>query len=318
MSQEIQVVRPWDAASQHADWRSACVADLLRWRRSAAWGYRAAASGGSLAAEPTALAALALHTLGVSYAPLVAEALTWLAEQQHADGSVGVTEKLDQPAWTTALALLAWRQAGGVNDPAIRAAIRSAEHWLLDMRGEQIDPRATGFAYDTTLIGWPWVGGTNSWLEPTAYALLALRSADSSTPSARARCDAGRRLILNRAVPTGGWNYGNPQAFGNGLRAFADTTGLALCALAGGAHDPVIDNALDFLHDELPQVRAPLSLGWGLLGLQAWNAAPPEFENWLAEAATSLQEPERHPLHAAMLLLAGAPHFALETTGAPA
>ena len=45
------------------------------------------------------------------------------------------------------------------------------------------DKKATDM--DTELKGWPWSAGTFSWVEPTAYALLALKKlgADPATAS---------------------------------------------------------------------------------------------------------------------------------------
>lgn len=300
------------AASQPtAGWRSVLLTELLAARREQAWGYRSAANVGSLAAEPTVWAAIALHAAGRENETVVGGALDWIAEQQRADGRVGVTEKLDQPAWTTALAVLAWNACGESHARRFESQSRAALQWLIQLRGQPIAPKAAGFAYDTQLIGWPWVAGTTSWLEPTAYSIMALRRFADSADTSIARVDEGVRLLLDRAVPTGGWNYGNPQAFGNGLRAFADTTGIALCALAGQPRNEKMTKAIEFLGVELPRVRAPLSLGWGLIGLRAWNAVPADAEGWLAEAAAGLEENERTPLHAALLLLAGAKDWSI-------
>ena len=307
----VSTISPPEASPSGVAWRSRLLTSLLAARRDGAWGYRPNTTAGSLAAEPTVWAALALHAVQPDEKAIIADALEWLSDQQQSDGRIGVTEKLDQPAWTTALACLAWNLCGEANADRFGKQSQSALQWLINLRGQEIDPKAAGFAYDTRLIGWPWVAGTNSWLEPTAYAILAMNCGPHSLEASRPRVDEGVRLLLDRAVPSGGWNYGNPQALGNGLRAFTDTTGIALCALAGGLATQAISGAIEFLSAELPRVRAPLSLSWGLMGLRAWNVAPSDTEKWLSAAVTESDEHELTPLYCAMLLLAGTADFSL-------
>ena len=84
--------------------------------------------------------------------------------------------------------------------------------------------------HDTTLQGWPWVVGTHSWVEPTAINVLALRSAGQA---GHPRCREAVKLLLDRQLPEGGWNYGNTTVLGHVLRPQVQPTGLALAALAG-------------------------------------------------------------------------------------
>ena len=89
----------------------------------------------------------------------------------------------------------------------------------------------------------------------------------------------GVRLLLDRAIPGGGWNLGNPVVFGTPLRPLPGPTGLALLALAmtaGRTTVPsnVLDPAIAYLQTALAETLAPASLGWGLLGLRAWGAEP--------------------------------------------
>ena len=83
--------------------------------------------------------------------------------------------------------------------------------------------------HDTTLQGWPWVVGTHSWVEPTAISMFALRSAGQA---GHPRCREAVKLLLDRQLPAGGWNYGNTTVLGHVLRAQVQPTGLALAALA--------------------------------------------------------------------------------------
>jgi hypothetical protein len=296
-------------------WSQEAERELLRLRGgAAAWGYRAAAPPG---VEPSVLACLGLlarHRAAGSAADagpgseealaVVAACSDWLASIQRPDGSLGLSESLPAPGWTTPLGLLLWQGVAGHTTQQ-----RLAVGWLLAQEGRRIprtdDPGGI-VGHDTTLAGWPWVGGTHSWLEPTVLAVLALRRAGQGT---HPRVDEGYRLIRDRAIVTGGWNYGNKAAFGHPLRPQPAPTGQALMALAGrdGRTDQV-ERAIDYVHRTLPGVRASASLGWGLLGLRAWSTAPDAAGQWLAEAyQRATGRPDAAP-KLALLLLAGGEH----------
>ena len=292
------------------DWRSAARRELLGLRgRQRGWGYR---KGAALAVEPTCLACLGLlATRGGDDSESAAEAKAavegsgdWLATIQRPDGSLGVAGSTSGPGWPTPLGLLVWRAAGGRED-----ARRRGVEWLLREEGEHATPSSGAapiLGHDMTLVGWPWVDGTHSWLEPTATAVLALRAAGLG---AHPRCVEGLRLIRDRAIDAGGWNYGNKAAFGRALRPQPGPSGIALLALA--SQDPragIVDRAIRYLHETLPGIRACASLGWGLLGLRAWDAAPVEADRWLAEAFQHASGRPDAASKLALLLLAGGDH----------
>jgi len=263
------------------NWQSSINAALLAAQRlDGGFAYHASQR---VSAEPTALAAMALRSSGQDEAAQYA--LTALTRLQKADGHVAPNDKVDQPGWPTPLALLAWtlgdKDRRHFDEPANRAVA-----WLLRTAGEPIPPRPDVFGHDTTIQGWPWVAGTHSWIEPTAYAVLALRAARLAD---HPRTREGVRLLLDRALPTGGWNYGNTRVFDGILRPFPSTTGVVLTALHGEPADSRIDAAIQYLQGELPRIRAPFSLGWGLIGLTAWNDRPASSVSWLQECAARWQ-----------------------------
>ena len=89
------------------------------------------------------------------------------------------------PGWATPYAVLCWGGLGGFEVPRRRAC-----DWLLGIGGRPLPPAAEGgsvVGHDTTLIGWPWVAETHSWVEPTALAILALAGRDSAIIPASAR-----------------------------------------------------------------------------------------------------------------------------------
>jgi hypothetical protein len=282
----------------NARWIAEAQAKLLQARPAGrAWGYRKEDEPRS---EPTALAGLALLAAGQEEGrKAAAAAAAWLAQLQQPDGAVGVSATLPRPAWPTPLALLLWK---ALDDHAEES--RRAADWLLQAQGSHFvrkpdDP----LQHDTSIPGWPWVEQTHSWVEPTALAILSLRR---SGQGSHQRVADGLRMIRNRALPSGGWNYGNTITFGSELRPQPAPTGLALLALAGvDPPGPLSERGSDYLTRTLPSVRAPLSLGWGVLGLRAWGRSPAAVAAWLEEAHAAVDRHGSQNLHRAILLLAG-------------
>jgi hypothetical protein len=281
-------------------WVKAAERELIGLRNAdGSWGYRRGAPG---CTEPTALAALALGTTGAE-AGAARVTAGWLATLQRPDGSLGLSVSQPTPGWMTPYALLLWEATGTHSEQARRAADS-----LLRLRGAVIpkrdDPNHV-VGHDTTIVGWPWVSGTHSWLEPTALAVLALgRAGRGDHPRVR----EGMRLIRDRAVAGGGWNYGNTAVFGRALRPQPAPTGLALLALAGTEVPAgTIDAAIAYLLRALPELRAPASLGWGLIGLAAWGVVPDQSSGWLEESFQAVSGRVDAASKLEPLLLAAAP-----------
>ena len=288
---------------------------LIRLRaRGAGWAYRREALP---CVEPTVLACLGLLASEgdrrAEYPPgEIRSAADWVATLQGMDGSLGVSATVATPGWTTPYGMLLWAALGGYTSQRERAA-----RWLLGQEGVAVPnlaPSERTVGHDTSIVGWPWVGDTHSWLEPTALAVLALRREGKN---AHPRLRDGLRLIRDRAIATGGWNYGNNIAFGRALRPQPAPTGLALLALAGGDGPPaLVEPAIGYLLEVLPSTRATQSLCWGVLGLRAWGCYPDAVDDWLAEAfEQTLVRRDSSPRPAHLLLAAG--DRSLELLGLP-
>ncbi len=242
---------------------------------------------GAASSEPTALAALALLTAGRRYAAL--RALTWLASCQAVDGSIGPTAKQSSPGWTTGWALLAAladRKSAPATTRTTSAANQSLDIdraiiWLLQEKG-QGQPRTSDVGHDNSLVGWPWVDGTHSWVEPTAISVLALKAAgDGQHPRVREAIF----LLTDRLLTGGGCNYGNTIVLGQELRPHVQPSGLAMLALAGEPDgDGRIARTLDYLTVELSPRTTSASLAFGLLGLAAHGRLPANWLAWLESA----------------------------------
>ncbi len=270
------------------------MTELQRGRGPDGWGYQPAAAAST---EPSALAAIALASAGVL--PEAIATADWLARIQKPNGSVGLSATRAEPSWPTALAVLAW--AALDRNPEGR---RKAIEWLLLEKGSTYPPvREEPRGHDAMIVGWPWVENTHSWVEPTSLAMLALRR---ETITDNQRFIDGLRLLRDRSLPTrGGWNLGNTFAYGAELRPQPMSTGLALLVLAGThTSDAMIDRTCVYLEGLMPDVRAPMSLAWGILGLTAWSRRPEKADAWLAEAFEAYRDKDSFHFHTALLLLA--------------
>jgi len=246
------------------------------------WSYR---RGGVPCVEPTVLACLALMVSGdegtraddLSHSRAAAD---WLATIQRPDGRLPVSEVLDGPGWTTPFAILFWCTL------AIHERERArAVNWLLSRAGnagDRDDVARAVVGHDQTLAGWPWVEGTHSWIEPTAMSMLALGRAGLGD---HPRVATGARMILDRALPHGGWNCGNKIVFGRELRPQPVPTAVSLLALAAQeSRSTAASRGVDYLTRTVAGVHAPVSLGWSILALRAYQAVPPETDCLLERA----------------------------------
>ena len=126
------------------------------------------------------------------------------------------------------------------------------------------------------------MAGTHSWVEPTAINVLALRSAGQA---GHPRCREAVKLLLDRQLPQGGWNYGNTTVLGHVLLPQVQPTGLALAALAGETDArSKVQPSLDYLHRVLSRRTTTASLCYALLGLIGHGLQPQPADQWLSSA----------------------------------
>ena len=190
-----------------------------------------------------------------------------LIQEQQATGALSVSKSHPESFWPTGLAILAW-QGSSSSQAAQGRAIR----FLLEKTGVHRPRRSDEqVGHNPLLKGWPWVVGTHSWIEPTALNVIALKIAGYGRHD---RVAEAIEMILNRQLPHGGWNYGNTLVFGRELLAMPESTGAALTGLAGMIAREKIVKSLSYLQGEVSQRSTPISLGWTLLGLAAWDLWP--------------------------------------------
>ena len=271
---------------------------LARLASAVSCGYE---EGSPCAAEPAALAALALLAHRRDAAAL--RLLDWLIDQQNSSGCLGTESDPSISAWATGWAVIAWKTAlhGSIANDRFSPAIGRALGWVLKLQGTIMN-RNDWQGHDPTLVGWPWVEGTHSWVEPTIINLLALRHTGYGD---HARAREARLLLADRLLPEGGCNYGNTAVLGQMLRPHLQPTGLCLTALAGAIETtPRIANSIEYLVRELSARTATASLCYGLIGLAAQKRFPAQAEHWLKAAAGRTLARERSGYKLALLALA--------------
>ena len=196
------------------------------------------------------------------------------------DSTGGMISKLQDYAviWPTALAVLAW---SGI--PEASEARRKAVDFLLNTAVGKTWKKATGVRYgDPDTAGWPWNNNTYSWVAPTAMSMIALKAGGLKNNT---RYGGAVQMLLQRQLPSGGWNYGNTVVFDSELLPLPDITGMALCALAGEVGEEEIRVSLAYLQKIMPSLDSPSALGWGILALKAWSRDYPPVERAAAAAA---------------------------------
>jgi hypothetical protein len=244
------------------------AAGFLKAQRNAdaGWAYL---PGNESASESTCYAALALHG-GERRDDAELQTLAWIA--RHAENGSS------EPLWTKALSLLTLSGLGA--RPELRTRLRQ---FLLSVGGK---PLPSTKDLNSELRGWSWIEGTFSWVEPTSYALLALKKTGDRT---HPRILEGERLLLDRVCSDGGWNYGNRKVREIALTFMAPTTALAAMALQGAPESgTVVQRALDLLDREVARRPSSLSLALTILCFDVYRR-PHEH---LTDLLIGRQEPD--------------------------
>jgi hypothetical protein len=234
------------------------------------WGVQ---SGKQSNTEVTALALLALGSLGdPRLKNSIDRGLNWLAQRQKPGGGFPLMANVDEPSWASPIAVLALSSFDS-QQPAVTRGIE----WVLRQKGRGagllgslfywLNPDDSMVKLNPALTGWSWTAGTFSWVEPTAYALIALKKLKShvSQDQAIARISEGERMIYDRMCAGGGWNYGNSKVLGESLWPYPDTTALALIALQDHSNNPANKMGLTSLEKMLAQNHSGLAVAWACI-----------------------------------------------------
>jgi hypothetical protein len=248
------------------------------------WGFH---PGANSRVEPTCWALKALTAQGLAKslkeAP-VAEGLRFLTAAQLPDGSWPSTTKQHTGCWVTSLACWILRD---VHDEKYRTAIASGLRWVCGdwpkdsswwRRGlRRFSSGGQHLNHDDHARGWGWTPGTSSWVEPTAFALLALEGHDADVlpNSAKKRRKLGEALLYDRMCPGGGWNCGNPEVYGVVGDPLVIPTSWALLALRAHPERRENKDSLAWLGRVFSNLSGPGSFALARLCLAVYNHKPP-------------------------------------------
>jgi uncharacterized protein (DUF362 family) len=225
------------------------------------WGYR---PNQSAQVEPTCLGLLAFSLEPDGYPQILTGARQAIAQFADADGAFRSRQGRGEAVWPTALALF---MQAALDFP--RHEVERTANRLLELRGRvPEDPNAAEqHDIDHRLVGWPWADGNCSWVEPTAWACLALRRAGYGE---HRRVEEGMRLLLDRADDEGGVNYGNRRIFGRKTEPQAEPTAIMLLALQNKELGSRVLSALSYLQNQAEKARDVEQLCWAKLALSAY------------------------------------------------
>lgn len=292
------------AASVPSEFRKDCASRLLELRNAdGGWSYHA---GAESRVEPTCWAIRALDEDSTENVPgeILPKSFAYLRSAQLADGSWPASPQIATGSWATshACAVLARQQSSA---PQVKAGLQ----WLCEdfprdsspLRRfvQKLRPGAGLNSHDDSLRGWGWTPRTASWVEPTAFALLALGVAPSPLlpSSSMERRKLAAALLYDRMCPAGGWNCGNPRVYGVDGEALVLPTCWALLALRAAAEKPGRALSLAWLQNNLAAIDSAGSLAVASCTLEHYGATAPAAKHRLNDwSANELAEQGTHVL----------------------
>ena len=264
--------------------------------------------GGESRVEPTCWAVRAFVDGKFAAAPTITRAMDFLKSKQLGDGSWPANDGMQAGGWITSLACSVLARCGEKPTPEFQKAIEAGLQWLCDdyprdSSGWQkllkkIQSRKNLVEQSDEFRGWGWTPRTSSWVEPTAFALMAF--ADAKPETQLAKSIAERRtmavgLLYDRMCPRGGWNCGNPRVYGVDGDPLVLPTCWALLALRDAPENSQRALALDWLRKEFSNIKSPGSLAMARITLESYGIAPAESRRSLLDwPASDLLEQGTH------------------------
>ena len=155
---------------------------------------------------------------------------------------------------------------------------------LIAAKGEQIGPSQIN-RQDNSLQGWSWTAGTFSWVEPTAWGVIALKRLGRRDPAGMQRITQAERLLSDRVCKGGGWNHGNSNMLGVELMPYVTTSALGLIALRDRPSQPHVVATLAYLRDRRLGERSAMALGLTRIALGLFDLPAADVDAALTDAA---------------------------------
>ena len=241
--------------------------------------------------ESTSFALMALKSLESNfYHRQLLSGLQWLLKHQKGDGSFTLNDTSKRSSWTTPIAVLALLSFQNQRERTLRAA-----QWVLTQEGRtpgwiasllvrlSLVKKVTDL--DPYLTGWSWTAEAFSWVEPTSYALMALKKLRRSLEGTNCeeRIRQGEMLVYDRMCENGGWNYGNSRVLGEALWPYADVTAVALIALQDRAVNEANQKSLRALDGMMREAASGMAVAWGIICLTIYNQDVQEWKKVLVK-----------------------------------
>jgi hypothetical protein len=162
---------------------------------------------------------------------------------------------------------------------------------LVAARGASAPP-SPYIQQDNSLQAWSWIDGTFSWVEPTSWAMLALKKSmrgGEAVAGAAGRIAEAERLMTDRACRGGGWNFGNAMVMDQALPAHVPTSAIGLLALQDRPDDPVVRAAIGYLDRQWAHEASTVGLALAMMALAVYGretrAVETRLRAWLSSAA---------------------------------
>lgn len=239
--------------------------------------------------EPTCWALLALHGAWTGseteWSRVATTHLEFVQRSQRRGGLL--SDSPDAPVNLAAAGLAACTLAA--LSPSSRTTILPALlGGIVALKGIRVNEPDT--RQDNTLQAWPWYPETFSWVEPTAWCVLALKKLKAiAPPDSAARIAEAERMLENRCCEIGGWNYGNASALGQDLRPHVPPTAMALLSLHDRRDRPFVVKSIDFLDGAQLKEQSGAALGLTALCLRVYGRDPASVEARLAEVSVQTE-----------------------------
>ena len=236
-------------------------------RPDGGWGYYA---GQPSRLEPTAWAAMALTAgadaikTGVRRSAMMRLVGAW----QQASGLL-----LDPGSGTpnvgfSGLGLLAMDALGVPATDPVSGRLHGA---VVAAKGIQLQVENGPIKQNTMIQAWSWIDGTFSWVEPTAWCLLSLKKFATRDAAAAVRIGDGEAMLADRVCQSGGWNYGNSNAFTQDLRPYVPTTALGLLAMQDRRSTPAVARSLGWLEQHALTEPSSMALSLAAIALTVYD-----------------------------------------------
>ena len=259
-----------------------CVPFLLgAQNQDGGWGF---ATNSDSRVEPTCWAIRALRNSSVAASKeSMKSALDYLLSAQLKDGAWPAVAGAPTGSWVTSLACSILSQENGY-EAEVRAGVkwlcedypRDSTLWRRMLRS--VRSLEAPSSHDDSFRGWGWTPCTSSWVEPTSFAIQAIRDCPSAWRPRESprRLELATGLLHDRMCPNGGWNCGNPMVYGVAGEPLVLPTGWALLALRDCANQERTKMSLAWLLRVFANVSSAASLAISRITLEAYGLELPQ------------------------------------------